>query len=126
MIGMPSRLANEAVRNPSTMSAQPVGVLVAGAEPPWLYTEPRSYWVRLAAVTRLHVSGARMRRLYPRPGETGQVWHPAGYAGGHDSRLGLGPSIRSRARRSHRFAPTVMSVLIATALPMAARASKRT
>jgi len=36
MIGILRRLANEARRNPSIMSAQPVGVLVAGAEPPWL------------------------------------------------------------------------------------------
>ena len=36
MIGILRRLENDAVRNPSIMSAQPVGVLVEGAEPPWL------------------------------------------------------------------------------------------
>ncbi len=36
MIGIPSRLANDALRNPSIMSAQLVGLFVLGPEPPWL------------------------------------------------------------------------------------------
>jgi hypothetical protein len=36
MIGIFCVLENEAFRNPSIMSAQPVGVLVLGLEPPWL------------------------------------------------------------------------------------------
>ena len=36
MTGILRRLAYDALRNPSIMSAHPVGVLVGGAELPWL------------------------------------------------------------------------------------------
>ena len=36
MTGIFRRLAYDALRNPSIMSAQPVGVFVVGPEPPWL------------------------------------------------------------------------------------------